>query len=130
LSTPQNNSGNLTLVMTLNIRGTWQHSWLRHYATHQKVVGLIPNKVTGYFNGPNPSSCTTALRSTQPVTQMSTRKLPGCKGRPMRKADNLTTICKPTAEKMRESQHLTNLWTSMVCYRYSYTFLHWIYQWS
>jgi hypothetical protein len=34
-----------------------------------------------------------ALGSTQPVTEMSTRNLPGGKGRPARKADNLTAIC-------------------------------------
>jgi hypothetical protein len=34
-----------------------------------------------------------ALESTQPLTEMSTRNLPGGKGRPARKADNLTAIC-------------------------------------
>jgi hypothetical protein len=34
-----------------------------------------------------------ALGSTHPVTEMSTRKIPGGKGRPARKADNLTAIC-------------------------------------
>jgi hypothetical protein len=36
-----------------------------------------------------------ALRSTQPLTEMSTRNLPGGKGRPAPKADNLTAICEP-----------------------------------
>jgi hypothetical protein len=36
-----------------------------------------------------------ALGSTQPVTEMSTRNLPGGKERPVRKADNLTAICEP-----------------------------------
>jgi hypothetical protein len=36
-----------------------------------------------------------ALGSTQPVTEMSARKLPGGKGRPARKGDNLTAICEP-----------------------------------
>jgi hypothetical protein len=35
-----------------------------------------------------------ALGSTQPLTEMSTRNLPGCKEQPARKADNLTAICK------------------------------------
>jgi hypothetical protein len=35
------------------------------------------------------------LGSTQPLTEMSTRNLPGGKGRPARKADNLTAICEP-----------------------------------
>jgi hypothetical protein len=34
-----------------------------------------------------------ALGSTQPLTEMSTRDLPGGKGRLVRKADNLTAIC-------------------------------------
>jgi hypothetical protein len=35
------------------------------------------------------------LRSTQSVTEMSTRNLPGGEGRPARKADNLPAICVP-----------------------------------
>jgi hypothetical protein len=34
-----------------------------------------------------------ALVSTQPLTEMSARNLPGGKGRPTRPADNLTAIC-------------------------------------
>jgi hypothetical protein len=47
------------------------------------------------FNLPNPSSRTMALGSTQPLTEMGTRILPGGKGRPARKSDNLTAICEP-----------------------------------
>jgi hypothetical protein len=36
-----------------------------------------------------------ALGLTQPLTEMSTRNLPGDKGRPVRDADNLTAICEP-----------------------------------
>jgi hypothetical protein len=36
-----------------------------------------------------------ALVSTKPLTEMSTRNLPGGKGRPAREADNLTGICEP-----------------------------------
>jgi hypothetical protein len=35
------------------------------------------------------------LGSTQPLTEMSTRNLPGGKGRPARKADKLTAVCEP-----------------------------------
>jgi hypothetical protein len=42
------------------------------------------------FNLPNISSRTMALGSTQPLTEMSTTDLPGVKGRPALKADNLT----------------------------------------
>jgi hypothetical protein len=58
-------------------------------------MGSILDEVIGFFNWPNPSSRTMALESTQPLTEMSTRNLPGGKGRPACKADNLTTICEP-----------------------------------
>jgi hypothetical protein len=64
-----------------NIGGTLYHSWLRHYATSREVVGSIPDEVIGFFNWPNPSSRTRALGSTQPLTEMSTRNIPGGKGR-------------------------------------------------
>jgi hypothetical protein len=79
----------------LNKALTKSRSWLRHYATSLKVASSIPDEVTGLFNLPNPSSRTMALRSTQPLTEMSTRKLPGGKGGPARKADNLTAVCEP-----------------------------------
>jgi hypothetical protein len=40
-----------------------------------------------------------ALGSTQPLTEMSIRNLPGGKGRLARKADNLITICEPFCRK-------------------------------
>jgi hypothetical protein len=58
--------------------------------------GLIPDEIIGFFNWPNPSGRTMALGSTQPLTEMSIRNLPGGKNRPARKADNLTAICEPT----------------------------------
>jgi hypothetical protein len=39
------------------------------------------------------------LGSTKTVKEISTRNLPGGKGRPARKADNLTDICKPTVSQ-------------------------------
>jgi hypothetical protein len=36
-----------------------------------------------------------ALRSTQPLTEMSTRNIPGGKGRPAREADKLIAIYEP-----------------------------------
>jgi hypothetical protein len=35
------------------------------------------------------------LGSTQPLTEMGTKNLPGGKARPERKGDNLTAICEP-----------------------------------
>jgi hypothetical protein len=62
--------------------------------TNRKVADSIPD-VTGFFNWPNPSSRTMTLYSTQPLTGMSTRNVPGGKGRPACKVDNLTAICEP-----------------------------------
>jgi hypothetical protein len=56
-----------------------------------------------------------ALGYTQPLTEMSTRKLPGGKGRPARKADNLTAICEPTVKNMWEPRPLTPLWAFTAC---------------
>jgi hypothetical protein len=39
------------------------------------------------------------LGSTQAPTEMSTKNLPGVKGRPAHKADNLTAICHPILRK-------------------------------
>jgi hypothetical protein len=57
--------------------------------------GSIPDEIIGFFSWPNPSSCTMVLGSTQPLTEMSTRNLPGGKGWPARKADKITAICEP-----------------------------------
>jgi hypothetical protein len=51
----------------------------------------VPDEVD-FFNLPNPSSRTMAVGSTQPLTEMSTRNIPGGKKRPARRADNLATI--------------------------------------
>jgi hypothetical protein len=48
----------------------------------------VPNEVN-FFNLPNPSSRIMALGSTKPLTEMSTRNLPGGKKRPACRADNL-----------------------------------------
>jgi hypothetical protein len=46
--------------------------WLRHCATNRKVAGSIPDGVNGIFHLHNPSVRTMDLRSTQPLTEMST----------------------------------------------------------
>jgi hypothetical protein len=51
----------------------------------------IPDEVD-FLNLRNPSSLTMALGSTQPVTEVSTRNLPGGKKRPARRADKLAAI--------------------------------------
>jgi hypothetical protein len=59
------------------------------------VVVSRPDEMD-FFNLPNPSSCTMALVLIQPLTEMSTRNLPGDKGCLVCKADNLTAVCDPT----------------------------------
>jgi hypothetical protein len=63
-----------------------------------------------------------ALESTQHLTEMSTRSLPGGKGRPAHKADNLTAICEPIVYKTWEPRRLTTLWVSTACYKDICTF--------
>jgi hypothetical protein len=63
------------------------------YATSRKIARSSPDEVD-FFNLPNSYSSTMALGSTQPLTEMSTRKIPGGKRRPAPKAD-LTAICEP-----------------------------------
>jgi small-conductance mechanosensitive channel len=58
-----------------------------------------------------------ALRSTQPLTEISTRNLPGGKWRPALKADNLAVICEPIVYKLWEPRRLKTLWASTACYR-------------
>jgi hypothetical protein len=57
--------------------------------------GSIPGEASAIFNLPNHSSRATALGFTQPLTEMSTRNLPGGKGEGARKSDNLTAVCEP-----------------------------------
>jgi hypothetical protein len=63
----------ITYCFTTDLRLS---SWLRHYAISRKVAGSIPD-IIGFFNLPCPSSHTMALGSTQPLTEMSTRNIPG-----------------------------------------------------
>jgi hypothetical protein len=52
-------------------------SWLRHNATSRKVASSSPDEVDFFFNLPNPSRRTMVLGSTQPLTEISTRNIPG-----------------------------------------------------
>jgi hypothetical protein len=90
-----------------------------------KSTAFLPDEVTGFISSPNPSSRIMALGSTQPLTEMmSTRDLPGGKGRLARKTDNLTAICEPIVYKMWEPRRLTTLWAFMACYKDSFTFFY------
>ena len=49
--------------------------WLRRCATNRKVAGSTPDGVIGIFHWHNPSDRTMALGSSQPLTEMSTRRI-------------------------------------------------------
>jgi hypothetical protein len=85
-------------IRRMDINNVYIHIYflLWHYATSRNVAGSIPGEIIEFFNWPNPSSRTANLGSTQPLAEMSTRKLPEGKGRPTGKANNnRTAICKP-----------------------------------
>ena len=73
-------------------RGTQWHSWWKHCTTSWKAAGSIPSGVTGIFHWHNPSSRTMALRSTQPLTEMSTSNIYWGVKQLVCTADNLTTF--------------------------------------
>jgi hypothetical protein len=77
-----------------------------------KSVRFPTRSLDFFFNLHNPSSRTMALGSTQPLTEMNTRSLPGGKGWPVCKADNLTAICVSIVWKMLEPGHVAILWAS------------------
>jgi hypothetical protein len=57
--------------------GTWCRSWLRHCATRRKVAGSIPDGVTRIIDIILPATLWPWL--TQPLKEMSTRKVRGVK---------------------------------------------------
>jgi hypothetical protein len=60
---------------------TLWHSWLRHHTKSQKVMGLIPDRVTEIFHWHKTSGRTMALGLTRPQTEMSIRNISwGSKG--------------------------------------------------
>jgi hypothetical protein len=63
------------LIIVVWVQFAWSEA-----ATSWKVAGSIPDEVIAFLNKPNPSSRTMALGSTQFLTEMSTRNLPGGKG--------------------------------------------------
>jgi hypothetical protein len=84
----------ISLFFVCNMPGTFKPCQAGDkYCEFLCYAGSIPDEVITLFNLPNLSSRTMALVSTQPLTEMSTRNLPGAKGWPARKADNLTAIC-------------------------------------
>jgi hypothetical protein len=77
------------------ISGLWARG--RHYATSPKVAGSNPDEVD-FFSLPNPSSRIMALESTQPLTEMSTRNVPG--GLKCGRCIGLTTTLPPSVSRL------------------------------
>jgi hypothetical protein len=66
---------------------------------------------------------TVTVGSTQSLTEMSTRNIPGSKGgRTARKAHNLTSIWEAIVYKMWKLPRLTTLWALTACYKDGFNF--------
>jgi hypothetical protein len=76
-------------------------------------VGSIPDEVIGFFNWPNSSSCTVALGSTPPLTEMSARDPPGGKGQSMRKADTTLPFVSCLSRKCRSRDISQGLYSQL-----------------
>jgi hypothetical protein len=62
--------------------------------------GTIPEEVIWFINCPNPTSRTVILESTQPLTEMSTRNLPGGKDEGWQPHRHLWTNCVENMEAL------------------------------
>jgi hypothetical protein len=94
--------------------------WLRYCATNQRVADSFPD-VIGIFHWHNPSDRTMVLGSTQPLTEMSNRSISWGYKRPVRKADNLTTIlCR--CHVIWEPELSGKLWAALGLQRDCFTF--------
>jgi hypothetical protein len=84
--------------------------------------GSIPHDVFEFFNWPNPSSRTMALRSAQPLTEMSTRIFLGVNdGRCVRLTTSAPSVSR-LSRKCGEPRRVTTLRASKACYRDSLNF--------
>jgi hypothetical protein len=69
----------------------------------------VPMKSLDFFDQPNPSIQTMAVESIQPLTEMSTRNLPGVEGSRCVRLTTSQTSVSWLSRKIWEPQHLTAL---------------------
>jgi hypothetical protein len=95
----------------------WLYTVLIFLWNHSDINCVLLENRWIFSDLPNPSSCTMALGSTQPLTETSTRNISGGgKGQLAHKADNLTAICEPIVWRKCGS---LDVFTA--CYRDSFT---------
>jgi hypothetical protein len=70
--------------------------WLKHCAQAVRSRDRIPEKSLNFFSISLILPAALALGFTQPLTENSTRNIPGGKAWLAHKADNLTSISEPT----------------------------------
>jgi hypothetical protein len=97
------------------------HRYLQEYGNYHNKFILLRPQGSGFFSSSIHLIFPT-LVSTQPLAEMTTRNVPGCKGRPALNTDNLTPSCKKIVYRMCEPRRLTSLWASAVCYIDGFTF--------
>jgi hypothetical protein len=83
----------LEWIYTLNRAGLSQSVYPRDTSWMAGV--RFPMRSLDFSMDPILPAALWPMGSTQRLTEMSTRNLPGGKGRPAREADNLTAICEP-----------------------------------
>jgi hypothetical protein len=101
---------NFRVYIILNESRIW--SFMPAY---KDLTGAVPDEMD-FSNLPSHYNGTIALGSTQPLTEMSTRNLPGGKMRPARRADKLAAIWAEHL-KMWEPKTLATLRASTACTR-------------
>jgi hypothetical protein len=87
------------------------------FAVHIHPYGHLPSLLTLFtlkMEVPDPSETSIAFggtiqwpSSTQSLTEISTRNLPGGKARPVHTADNFTVICEPIVKAVLKPRRLT-----------------------